>query len=185
MLQNLPFFRVWTKTQLLKLVNFIIEPKHYIRNQVVYREGDPSETIYIVKSGDFEVSRKHQKNADYSLKPRNEAAGKANPGDLWKNLFENNGEETKGTAVSTNKGKYGDKGGKKGQVMMERQVRNVETFKLVLLGPGQIFGDDDVLFNRPYSSTIVCRSNLGTVIRMNGPELLKKMRANEECWKLF
>lgn len=90
----------------------------------------------------------------------------------------------KDTVIS--RGRLSEKAaGKKGQVMMEKQVRNVETFKLVLLGPGQLFGDDDVLFNRPYSSTIVCRSNQGTVIRMNGHELLKKMRTNEECWKLF
>lgn len=31
-LQNLPFFRVWTKTQLLKIVNFILEPKTFIKN---------------------------------------------------------------------------------------------------------------------------------------------------------
>ncbi len=47
-LQNLPFFRVWTKTQLLKIVNFIIEPKNFIKNQLVYREGDPADTIFIV-----------------------------------------------------------------------------------------------------------------------------------------
>ena len=54
-----------------------------------------------------------------------------------------------------------------------------------MLGPGQIFGDDDILFDRPYSSTIVCRSNNGIVIQMNGPELLKKMKGNEECWRIF
>jgi CRP-like cAMP-binding protein len=58
-LQHHPFFRVWTKTQLLKLVNFIIEPKQFIRNQVVYREGDRAENIYIIRSGDFEVSRRY------------------------------------------------------------------------------------------------------------------------------
>lgn len=70
-------------------------------------------------------------------------------------------------------------------VVLEKKQRNVETFKLCLLGPGQLFGDDDVLFNRPYNSTIICRSNIGVVIQMNGMELLKKMRSNDECWRIF
>lgn len=70
-------------------------------------------------------------------------------------------------------------------MVIARQQRNVETFKLALLGPGQIFGDEDILAERPYTSTIICRSNNGVVIQMNGPELLKKMRANDDCWRIF
>ncbi len=81
-----------------------------------------------------------------------------------------------------------DESGKKNdrhEIVLARQVRNVELFKLALLGPGQMFGDDDIFFDRPYNSTIICRSTVGVVIQMNGPELLKKMRGNEECWKIF
>ena len=65
-LQSLPFFRVWTKTQLLKLVNFILQPKQYVKNQVVYSEGERTDTIYIIKSGEFEVTRKYYKDIDYA-----------------------------------------------------------------------------------------------------------------------
>ena len=104
-LQNLPFFRVWTKNQLLKVVNFIIEPKNFVKNQVVFREGDPADTIFIVQAGDFEASRRYQPQVDYSkLKQEEVKAGR--PSDA-------------GT-----------------QVIIDRQVRSVETFKLVLMGPG-------------------------------------------------
>lgn len=73
----------------------------------------------------------------------------------------------------------------KGEIIISRLQRNVEIFKLALLGQGQIFGDDDIFFNRPYSSTVICRSNTGVVIQINGPELLKKMRGNEDCWRIF
>ncbi len=73
----------------------------------------------------------------------------------------------------------------KPEILLAKQVRNVELFKLALLGPGQLFGDDDVFFDRPYSSTLICRSTEGLVIQMNGPELLKKMRSNDECWRIF
>ena len=69
-LQSLPFFRVWTKTQLLKLVNFIIEPKQYVKNQIVYNEGDISDSIYIIRQGEFEVSRKYYKDEDYTFNPQ-------------------------------------------------------------------------------------------------------------------
>lgn len=32
---------------------------------------------------------------------------------------------------------------------------------------------------------MVCRSSGGTLIKVNGAELLKKMRANDDCWRLF
>lgn len=47
-LHQLPCFKVWTKTALGKL-QFSFEEKNYIRNQIVYREGDASDWIYIVK----------------------------------------------------------------------------------------------------------------------------------------
>ncbi len=70
-LQSLPFFRVWTKTQLLKLVNFILEPKQYVKNQIVFTEGEKSDTIYIIKSGEFEVTRKYFKESDYTYDQNN------------------------------------------------------------------------------------------------------------------
>lgn len=42
---------------------------------------------------------------------------------------------------------------------MSCKQRNIENFKIALLGPGQMFGDDDVLHERPYTSTVICRSN--------------------------
>jgi len=136
------------------VVNFIIEPRNYVKNQIVYREGDEADTIFIVQVGDFEASRKYQPQVDYS-KMRQEEIKPGRPSDA-------------GT-----------------HVIIDRQVRSVETFKLALMGPGQMFGDDDLLFNRPYSSSVVCRSSGGTLLKINGAELLKKMRANEECWRLF
>jgi CRP-like cAMP-binding protein len=52
-----------------------------------------------------------------------------------------------------------DKKNEKGEIVLSKLQRNVEIFKLALLGQGQIFGDDDIFFNRPYSATVICRSN--------------------------
>lgn len=48
-------FSGFGEMQLAKLVYFFHE-RHYIRNSVVYRKGDPSVSIYIVASGEFVFS---------------------------------------------------------------------------------------------------------------------------------
>lgn len=68
---------------------------------------------------------------------------------------------------------------------MASRQRNTETFKLMILGIGQMFGDDDLVFERPHSSTVICRSNIGAVYCMRGNEFFKKLRANEDCWKII
>jgi hypothetical protein len=37
-----------------------------VKNQVVYSEGERTDTIYIIKSGEFEVTRKYYKDIDYA-----------------------------------------------------------------------------------------------------------------------
>ena len=37
-----------------------------MKNQVVYSEGERTDTIYIIKSGEFEVTRKYYKDIDYA-----------------------------------------------------------------------------------------------------------------------
>jgi hypothetical protein len=48
-----------------------------------------------------------------------------------------------------------------------------------------MFGDDDVVQERPYTSTVVCRSNQGTVFCIKSHEFFRKLRSNEECWKII
>lgn len=55
-LQSLPFFDKLTKNSVGKLsYQFIDVPT--IKGQVLYKEGDPSEYVYLVKEGLFEVTR--------------------------------------------------------------------------------------------------------------------------------
>lgn len=59
-MHQLPFFKVWTKTALSKL-QYSFEEKMFLRNQIIYREGEESDTVYIIKSGDFEVTKRFKK----------------------------------------------------------------------------------------------------------------------------
>ena len=63
-LQNLPVFKSCTNKVVTRL-SYYFKPGKYIRNQLVYKQGDPSDYVYIVKSGEFKLERevpiKHEK----------------------------------------------------------------------------------------------------------------------------
>jgi len=55
-LQGLPFLQKWSKTALAKL-QFSFELKTYNRMQVVFREKEKADFAFIIKEGEFEVSK--------------------------------------------------------------------------------------------------------------------------------
>jgi len=50
-------FSHWSKMSLFKM-SYYFKTVNYIRNQVVYNEGDPASHIFIVTSGDFKLTKK-------------------------------------------------------------------------------------------------------------------------------
>ena len=66
-LHELPFFKVWTRTALSKLY-YSFEQRNLQRNQVLFRENQEADTVYIVQTGEFEVTkrfkREHEKEVD-------------------------------------------------------------------------------------------------------------------------
>jgi CRP-like cAMP-binding protein len=49
-LRSLPFFSQLTKTSVSKLT-YQFKDINTIKNQVLYKEGDPADLIYIIKNG--------------------------------------------------------------------------------------------------------------------------------------
>lgn len=58
-LSQLPFLKHWTSTQLKKMIE-LFKFETFKRNQVVYCQGDQSDKIYIIDTGNFEVVRKRR-----------------------------------------------------------------------------------------------------------------------------
>lgn len=56
-LKTLPLFSCWTNVALLK-VKYHFSKNTYIRNSIIYREGEPSSKVYIVAKGEFKESCK-------------------------------------------------------------------------------------------------------------------------------
>lgn len=55
-LQSLPYFSKLTKTSLGK-ISFQFVDRPIIKGQVLYKEGEDAEYVYLVKEGQFEVTR--------------------------------------------------------------------------------------------------------------------------------
>ena len=53
-LKNLSLVKDWSETELLRLYDQG-KSVHFQRNHVVYNIGDPIESVYLIKSGEFEV----------------------------------------------------------------------------------------------------------------------------------
>ena len=58
-----------------------------------------------------------------------------------------------------------------------------ENLKLTLLGAGQMFGEEDVIRERPYTTSVTCKSNTGSVFCWKSTEFFRRMKSNEESWK--
>ena len=52
-LQTLPLFKTWTKGSLTKL-SFLFKEKFFVRKQLVFKEKDAPEEVYIVRDGEFQ-----------------------------------------------------------------------------------------------------------------------------------
>ena len=55
-LKSVPYFSKWTKMAVDKFTYFFTE-RSFIRNQYVFREGQKAEYIFIVKQGEFELTK--------------------------------------------------------------------------------------------------------------------------------
>ena len=55
-LQELPFFKLWSKTMLSKLISSFKTVK-FIRGLVLFKEGSTNDEVFIVRSGEFSANR--------------------------------------------------------------------------------------------------------------------------------
>jgi len=63
-LQMIPLLQTFNNVHLKKLVSFLVPIKKTL-NAFIYKEGEPSLFVYIVKHGDFRVTkRKYKKKTE-------------------------------------------------------------------------------------------------------------------------
>lgn len=57
--------------------------------------------------------------------------------------------------------------------------------RLSILGPGQVFGDIDVILCRKFTTTLKCIENNSEGYIMEREHFLRLFKTNEEAWKIM
>lgn len=92
---DMPFLKHWTKTQIHRLIRSF-ESKSFVRNQVIYNQGEKSSLVYIIQKGEFEITRTRKRAILSTKKDTNDMnlySGfvKRNIGQLRGSVANNNG----------------------------------------------------------------------------------------------
>lgn len=57
--------------------------------------------------------------------------------------------------------------------------------KLASMTIGNLFGEDDLVLERPHLGTVTCKSNTGSLYCMKISEFIRMFRKNDESWKII
>jgi CRP-like cAMP-binding protein len=172
-IQSIPFFKNWTNLTLTKFTYFFKEIKYH-RNQTVFHEGDMLDSIYVVRRGEFEVTRnakfkKEQKIPEtskaFESDPREQFQGRRlfNKPVRINHLMENNSQSPFQTSYINKRGYHN---------------ANIQG----IWGEGIIMGEEDIVFSKkmtvgfPASSTIKCKSEHGELFIIKIEDLERETR---------
>ncbi|CAI2385273.1 unnamed protein product [Moneuplotes crassus] len=144
-LRQIPFFKDATKTKLSKF-SYFFEEKKFKRGQIIYKEGEESKFVYIVKEGEFDFYKRMPPDCnikiDYteylSQYPQNEYKEKGN-GILGENA-------------------------------------SLTQCHISLLGKGKIFGEDDALIYEQYTKSCICKSTEGVLFYAYAGEFISQLK---------
>jgi len=115
LLKLIPVFRAWSKKDIESLYSFF-KPVEYKWKKSVYCVGEDSNFVYIVKSGEFEISK-----------------------------------------------------------VVNLPDKSKVNFKIAVLTVGELFGDEDVLKNRPREYGCICYSSAGELSVISAKDFLLKI----------
>ena len=66
--------------------------------------------------------------------------------------------------------------------MLSSNAEYSKNYRIALLSKGQMFGDQDAFYDRPYQSTVTCKSNDGELYQIT-KENFKKLKNLGDCWQ--
>ena len=156
-LRNLHSFKNLSRKQTIKFVYLIEKEKvKSLYGQTVYSEGEPSEYIYIILKGSFELSRK--------IKCEN------------RKLIDEHDQDTDIKLI---------KAQKKPKNILSIRMPEIKDFpythRLSILEPGSLAGEEDVLTRDNYQCSLKCFSSKGTLWKMR-KEYFKMLKMFQKQW---
>ena len=152
--RTVPYLKNLTKVQLTRTVNSIQKVSH-LRGQQVCKEGCPANQVYIIAQGEYEISKLGRMiNIDDPSGKNKSARGATEANSSTQSL------KQKIRSLNNNHSSNNQKGGK-------TRVR------LAILGPSQVFGDDDVIADRCHKASLWCTKNDSFVYTMTKVDFIK------------
>ena len=110
-------------------------------NNFVFKQDQPSNFVYIVKSGEFQMTFREKTLKQMEIKIDTKIIGPFK-------------KKQKPSLYSRNPQAIGRK-------FLEKEV------KIATVSRGQIIGFNDVIFERPYSTSLRCISSVGTLLMIS------------------
>lgn len=159
--KDLPYFENYGRAALNK-IRFNFSRIKFKRKHIIYKEGDPSDFVYIVINGDFELEKKikcvDNKEMNYKKYISSNILGEKVIG-----------HKSSRSEVDPKVAKF-----TKNKALTNNAEYN-ESYRIALLSKGQMFGDQDAFYDRPYQATVICRSNDGELYQIT-KENFKKLK---------
>lgn len=139
--QDLPYFSNYGKNSLQK-IRFLFSRVKYKRKYIVYNEGEPSNNVYIVINGDFELIKKVKHVEEKEINYKNY---------IRSDIFNDGQINAKGvkSEVDSKIAKF-----TKNKTLSNNNEYN-QNYRIALLCKGQMFGDQDAFYEKPYQSTVI------------------------------
>ena len=157
--RQVSFMSQLSKLQMVKLLPFLTL-REVKRNSIICRQGDPATLVFIVNSGEFTITKRQE------LHKKEERDSSSEQKRNILKSFLSSDITVDASAVKTRRFKLTNDG--KLQVNCD--------LNLSLLGPGRIFGDDNVLADEPYMATMRCHSSHGSVFSLASEAFLRLIK---------
>ena len=65
----------------------------------------------------------------------------------------------------------------------DEEEQTTQNVKIALMGSGQVFGEDDVIMDRPYQSSLICSENDSEAYSMPRSEFFRTFKQNVDNWR--
>ena len=126
-------------------------------NTYIYNQGEPPKNVYVVVDGSFEIIR----TTHNRIKTINEVP---------RNLLQTS------AAISPSSSKTG------GKIPLRKKILSCDV-RIAIVQKGAIFGHDDVVSDRGYTTSVKCVSNNGMLYVISAPVCYVELRKVETCWR--
>ncbi|CAI2379308.1 unnamed protein product [Moneuplotes crassus] len=166
--KDLPYFSSYGRAALDRIRFQFVRIKKK-RKHVVYKEGDPSQFVYIILKGEFELVKKFRQIEEKEINYKRYVKSNMLDNPRGNHALSKSEVDPKIAQFSKNKS-------------LSNNNEYNQQYQIALLCKGQMFGDQDTFFERPYTSTVICRSNDGELYRITR-ENFQKLKNHGDCWK--